>query len=197
MELICSLSSGYARKVRILAYEFGLADQMTITVVAPRESSDYLWQFNPLGKVPTFRNGDVVLYDSQVIAEYLVETYRPEWMLSTGLDRWQSKTRLSMLNGLSDAASTLRKAITETPPNQAGVALQMGKIERTLQHIEATWDGLESEVSLATIALLSAYEWLLVRIPERDWTTIAPRVEQWYQTFKQRPSVEATPYPAP
>ncbi|MGA1206494.1 MAG: glutathione S-transferase [Gammaproteobacteria bacterium] len=197
MELICSLSSGYARKVRILAHEFGLMDQLKVTVVAPRESSDYLWPLNPLGKVPTFRVDDMVIYDSQVIAEYLVETYRPEWMLSTGLNRWQSKTRLSMLNGLSDAASTLRKAMNETPPNQTGIALQMGKIERTLRHVEASWDGLETELSLATIALLSAYEWLLVRIPEHDWTTIAPRVEQWYQTFKQRPSVQATPYPAP
>jgi len=197
MELICSLSSGYARKIRILAHEFGLEDQMKITIVSPRESSDYLWQFNPLGKVPTFRDGDHVIYDSQVIAEYLVATHKPEWLRSTGLDEWQSKTRLSMLNGLSDAASTLRKAMNENPPNTTGIALQSGKIERVLHHIAATWDGLEEEVSLATFALLSAYEWLLVRIPERDWSAVSPRIEQWYQTFKQRPSVQATPYPAP
>ena len=53
MELICSLTSPYARRVRVLAHELGIEDQLKIKVVKPRESSDYLWTINPIGKVPT------------------------------------------------------------------------------------------------------------------------------------------------
>ncbi len=42
MELICSPTSPYARRVRFLAHELGSEDQLKIKVVKPRESSDYL-----------------------------------------------------------------------------------------------------------------------------------------------------------
>ena len=52
MELICSLTSPYARRVRALAYELDIQDQLKIHVVKPRESSDYLWTINSIGQSP-------------------------------------------------------------------------------------------------------------------------------------------------
>ena len=78
MELICSLTSPYARRVRVLAYELGIGDQLKIQVVRPRESSDFLWMINPIGKVPTLQLDDgSSIYDSLIICDYLIATYSP------------------------------------------------------------------------------------------------------------------------
>ena len=82
MKLICSLTSPYARRVKVLAHELGIIDDLEIHVVKPRESADYLWKINPIGKVPTLQLDDGPnIYDSLIICDYLIATYGPEWGL--------------------------------------------------------------------------------------------------------------------
>ena len=70
MKLLYSLSSPYARKVRIVAAEKRIEIEMsTVVLSAPDNPVNDL---NPLGKVPVLvLDGGESLYDSRVIAEYL------------------------------------------------------------------------------------------------------------------------------
>ena len=193
MKLICSLTSPYARRVRALAYELGIQDQMKIDVIKPRESADYLWIINPIGKVPTLRLDDgSSIFDSLIICDYLIANYSPDWGLEHQADFWEYRTRLSLLNQTSDASSQARKLLAQEPPQTKGADFQLGKVHRSLAHLETTWSSLESELSLASIGLACMFDWLLDRFPENDWASLYPRIGRWFDGFKTRESMQKT-----
>ena len=193
MKLICSLTSPYARRVRALAYELGIQNRLKIHVVKPRESSDYLWTINPIGKVPTLRLDDgSSIFDSLIICDYLIATYSPDWGLEYQDDFWNYRTRLSLLNQTSDAGSQARKLLAQNPPQTKGADFQLGKVHRSLTHLETTWSSLESELSLASIGLACTFDWLLDRFPENDWASLYPRIGRWFDGFKTRESMQKT-----
>src|SRR4029077_20537575 len=63
-------TSGNARKVRLLLAELGL-DFEHVPVPRARPRPDWYLELNPFGGVPTIRDGDVVLAESQAILRYL------------------------------------------------------------------------------------------------------------------------------
>jgi len=193
MELICSLTSPYARRVRVLAHELGIEDQLKIKVVKPRESSGYLWTINPVGKVPTLRlNDGTGIFDSLIICDYLIATYSAEWGLEQQTDLWQYRTRLSLLNQTSDAGSQARKLLAQDPPQAHAADFQLSKVHRSLTHLETTWISLETELSLASIGLACTFDWLLERFPEISWPDLYPRIGRWFDEFKTRESMLKT-----
>ena len=193
MELKCSLTSPYARRVRVLAYELGIGDRLKIQVVRPRESSDFLWTINPIGKVPTLQlNDGSSIYDSLTICDYLIATYSPEWGITQQNNFWEYRTRLSMLNEMSDAGTQARRLLIQEPPQQNSADFQLSKIHRGLAHIENNWISLESELSLVSIGLGCTFDWLLNRFPEINWVSSCPRITNWFNEFKLRQSMEKT-----
>jgi len=193
MELICSLTSPYARRVRALAYELNIQDQLKINVVKPRESETYLWTINPIGKVPTLHLEDgSTIFDSLIICDYLIATYAPEWGLEQQTNFWEYRTRLSLLNQTSDAGSQARKLLAQEPPQIKAADFQLGKVHRSLTHLEATWSTLETELSLASIGLACTFDWLLDRFPETNWADLYPRIDRWFDDFKTRDSMQKT-----
>ena len=193
MELICSLTSPYARRVRALAYELNIQDQLKINVVKPRESETYLWTVNPIGKVPTLHLEDgSTIFDSLIICDYLIATYAPEWGLEQQTNFWEYRTRLSLLNQTSDAGSQARKLLAQEPPQTKAADFQLGKVHRSLTHLETTWSTLETELSLASIGLACTFDWLLDRFPETNWADLYPRIGRWFDDFKTRDSMQKT-----
>ncbi|UGA36575.1 glutathione S-transferase N-terminal domain-containing protein [Chromobacterium haemolyticum] len=70
MKLIASLTSPYARKVRIVLAEKKIDCPLEEDV--PWNADTRVGDYNPLGKVPVLELDDgSTLYDSRVIAEYL------------------------------------------------------------------------------------------------------------------------------
>jgi glutathione S-transferase len=193
MKLICSLTSPYARRVRVLAHELGIIDDLEIHIVRPRESSDYLWKINPMGKVPTLRLADgSAIFDSLIICDYLIATYAPDWGLEHQTDYWEYRTRLSLLNQTSDAGSQARKLLAQEPPQTKAADFQLDKVHRSLTHLETTWSMLETELSLSSIGLACTFDWLLDRFPEINWTNLYPRIGRWFDGFKMRDSMQKT-----
>lgn len=65
--------SPFVRKVRLLLAEKGLDYQLEI--VAPFNQPDWFMAISPLGRIPAFRDGELALADSSVIAQYVEERY--------------------------------------------------------------------------------------------------------------------------
>ncbi|MDB9863203.1 glutathione S-transferase [Litorivicinus sp.] len=192
MELICSLTSPYARRVRVLAIELGIESMIQVTAVSPRESKD-LWRLNPIGKVPTLKLDDgSAIFDSLVICDYLVGQFKPGWGQPNNISQWEYRTRLSQLNQTSDAGSQMRKLLGQEPPQEKAAWFQFDKIKRSITHINANWADFESEISLVTIGLGCTMDWLYVRFPEQPWEAEFPRIHKWFQEFKERPSMQQT-----
>ncbi|RGP74469.1 glutathione s-transferase chloride channel [Fusarium longipes] len=82
-------------KVTILLEELGIPYK-TIVVENPKE--DWFVSINPNGRVPAIKdpNGDIILWESGAIVEYLVETYDVDQRLcGTGpLSKWEIKQYL-------------------------------------------------------------------------------------------------------
>ena len=71
MRLLYSPLSPFARKVRVLAMEKGLSDQLAVETIAPFQDES-LRVLNPLNKVPTLvLDGGETVFDSAVIVDFL------------------------------------------------------------------------------------------------------------------------------
>jgi glutathione S-transferase len=70
VELFDFPTSGNARKVRLLLAELGLEFEH-VPVPRARPRPDWYLELNPFGGVPTIRDGELVLAESQAILRYL------------------------------------------------------------------------------------------------------------------------------
>ena len=129
MTLFSGASDLFSHRVRIVLAEKGINfDTVDVDPASPPED---LMELNPYGGVPTLVDRDLVLYDSQVIMEYLDERFpHPPLMPVDPVSRAQSRMTLcriqrdwddlvSKLQGGKDkakAAKELRESLTVISP---------------------------------------------------------------------------------
>ncbi|WP_455198390.1 glutathione S-transferase N-terminal domain-containing protein [Kaarinaea lacus] len=96
MTLFSNGSDLYSHRVRIVLAEKGISFE-TVDVDATNPPED-LMELNPYGMVPTLVDRDLVLYDAQVIMEYLDERFpHPPLMPVDPVSRAQSRMTLSRI----------------------------------------------------------------------------------------------------
>lgn len=204
MQLHHSATSPYARKVRVLAQEIGLSDQIELNDDNPLSPGSDLSSLNPLGKVPVLITDDgMTLCDSPVICQYLdslheSEKYTPE----TGTPRFADLNLEALADGLLDAA-LLRMVETRMRPEHLrweGHHKRMrAKISRTLDHFEAMVANKtlpdtppSSKPTLGVIAVGCALGYLDLRFAADNWREGRPELTSWYESFSARPSMKDT-----
>ncbi|MBZ0091018.1 MAG: glutathione S-transferase C-terminal domain-containing protein [Sulfuricellaceae bacterium] len=208
MKLLASLTSPFARKVRIVLSEKHIECQLD--VMNPWEAGSPVLDFNPLGQVPTLVLDDgMAVFDSSVIVEYLdamspVNKLIPE----PGRQRVQVRRWEALADGVADAAARIfrekgggrhfaenespQKMRVETKQDDAWISLQRGAIDRGL-------DALEQELgdrpwfyghglSLADIAVACCLGYLDLRFPEIEWRHKHAGLAQHMDKLMLRPS---------
>ena len=202
MKLYYSTTSPYSRKVRLFVRESSLDSQIEEIIVNPfSDDKEALIKANPLGKIPTLvlDNGEA-LYDSPVICYYLDSLLDHASLIPTShsLDvlQWQA-----LSDGLTDATYNIaieRRARPKEEQSPKWIANWSIEIQRTLEHIESHIDDLNkfgSDITLAHLSLASAISYLELRLPEALYKSehpqvIAyPKIMNWYEKFKTRPSM--------
>lgn len=197
MKLYITTPSPFARKVRIVAREKGLASRIEEILVDPYGNDPQLVATNPVVQVPTLIAADgLPLNDSPVIAQYLDQIGTGPALLP------------------ADPAAWLRVKRLETLANQAlemGVKLVLEKrrpeherspswIERWTTNLGRTLDALEAEapaadtLDLGIITTGVALTWIGFRHPDYDWKTGRPNLVALNQALEQRQSFADT-YP--
>ncbi|BEV72004.1 MULTISPECIES: glutathione S-transferase [unclassified Paludibacterium] len=194
MKLIASLTSPYARKVRIVLAEKKIDCPLEVDI--PWEADSKVPDYNPLGKVPVLELDDgMALYDSRVIVEYLDNVSPVQRLLPDGhrqlilAKRWEA-----LADGIIDAAVTVfleqkRPAAQQSPE---WIERQYGKIARGLQALstdlgERPWchgDGY----SLADIAVGCCLAYLAFRFPQISWKQDYPNLDALHQKLEARQS---------
>ena len=58
--------------------------------------------------------------------------------------------------------------------------------------IEKNAAGLEGRLDIGTITIGCALGYLDFRFPDLDWRTSHPATAKWFESFSQRPSMQAT-----
>lgn len=199
MKLLYSAASPYARKVRAVAQELGLAESIEVVpvTVTPVDLNAEVSQQNPLAKVPTLLLADgSALYDSRVIVDYLCSLVPTQTLLpETGALRWTVLRRQALCDGILDAAllaryeEFLRPAELRWTSWQAG---QEGKILRGLAALEAECADFAATVRLDSVAVACTLGYLDLRFARLNWRTQAPQLAAFEAGFAQRASLRDT-----
>jgi glutathione S-transferase len=195
MKLLGSVTSPFARKVRVVAEELGLGDRVTLV---PTDTSDpALGVVNPLGKIPALilEDGEA-LYDSAVIVAYLDHLAGNRMIPATGPERWRVLRLEALADGIADAAvaAVMEKRRPAASRSADFLTLQRGKIVRGLDRLEtevARFDGLDAGMVATGVTL----GYLDFRHPDLNWRTGRPRLAAWFDTFAQRPSMAGSAPP--
>jgi len=205
MKLWYSPPSPFARKVRVVATELGLAEriELVLTPVVPIEPNPALVPQNPLVKLPTLEAEDgTVLYDSRTICEYLDALAGGGRLFpATGPARWDALRRQALGDGIMDAGILRRYELTLRPEAlrwEDWLRGQQAKIDHALDAGErdaARRQG-EGAFDIGHITLACALGWLDFRFPEFDWRAKRAALAAWYASAAKRPSlVQTVPTP--
>lgn len=198
MKLIASLTSPYARKVRVVMAEKKLDYELVLEDVWA-DDSDIL-KHNPLGKVPCLIMDDQAsLFDSRVIVEYL-DTLSPVGRLipQAGRDRAAVKCWEAIADGLLDACVAI--VVENRRPQElrlpAWIDRQNSKITAALQSMNNTLGDqsfcMGTSFSLADIAVGCALGYLDLRFPELDWRSQYGNLQRLDEKLQTRPSFAST-----
>jgi glutathione S-transferase len=198
MKLIASLTSPYARKVRIALAEKKI--EYDLIEESPWSLETTLPSYNPLGKVPVLVLDDgTTLFDSRVIVEYL-DTVSPVSRLipepnrqRIGVRRWEA-----LADGICDAAVAiaLENKRAAKKQDKDWLLRQRHKVDLGLQELarelgDKPWCYGEA-YSLADIAAGCALGYLDLRHAAIDWRGNYPNLLKLAEKLAKRASFAET-----
>ena len=198
MRLLYQTHSPYARKALVFAHEAGLAPLIEVVhhETSPTRRNEQVFAENPLGKVPVLlRPGQPPIFDSDVICACLDTLHSGRKLIpQEGEPRWHALRLQAVAQGLADAGIQIRWETVRRPPELRYPPLRDGYIEK----LAASYDWLERELDIDSplhvghIALATCLDWLEFReLP--GFRAGRPRLADWLDDFKKRPSMRATP----
>ena len=167
----------YCARVRILLTEKGVEHELVPLDLDDRP--DWLWEKNPLGKVPVLEEGGFVLPESVVIMEYLEERYPTPALLPTD-PAARALSRLAVArfdNALGNAYYARRRG-------EAGAEERLAECLGHLERRTAAWPRAFGWVDVAYLP------WLL-RARDVLGAQLGPAVTERIERFAERPSVAA------
>ena len=147
--LLYTKGSPFARTVRVVLDELGLdyerREELTTPTVEERAAA------TPTLQVPTLWDGDLVLWESGLIAEYLVATYRAapqEPPLAAALARpecaWQDRRLFAAIQTLGTALTTISQLTWGGTP-----VSENAHLVRSAERSEHILDWLEAQLGAA------------------------------------------------
>lgn len=199
MQLYCSKTSPYSRKVRVAAEELGLADLIEEIHTDPFEPPPAFLAANPLSRIPTLvtERGEA-LPDSRLIIEYLQTRGRGLATLPRGSKRWAILRREQLAEGVIDAAvvSVLERRRPESIVYTVFLDRQAAAIRRSIEVLDLEASALDAQApGNVEIATGVALAYLDFRMPYLDWRSGHETLAAWFAEFAQRPSMLRTAPP--
>lgn len=195
MKLYASLTSPYARKVRICLVEKGL--DYDFVVEAPSDPNANAVRLNPLGKVPVLQCDDgEVVFNSPMIVEY-IDTLEGVALIPVTARRLHVQRWHALGDGIIDAVVARMLELRRGIEYQDATLIQKQetKVAAALSFADEHYNDSEflegGQFSLADIVFAVALEYIDFRYPH-DWRSNHPRLAQWLSGINQRPSFQST-----
>lgn len=199
MKLYTNKASPFARKVRILAREAGLAGRVeeVETIVSPVAVNDALARDNPLVKIPALvTDAGETLFDSRVICEYLDTLHAGrKFFPASGPQRFADLRRQSLTDGILDAAVLCRyeSAVRPEPLRwKDWIEGQKRKIFGGLAVLEADTGAWGDQFAIGQVGAACVLGYLDFRFADWNWRGGHAKLKVWFEGVSARPSVAAT-----
>jgi glutathione S-transferase len=194
MKLWYGPASPFVRKVMVFAHEAGLADSIVLATGDVWSPDSPIAKDNPLGKVPALVTPEGVFPGSYLCCEYLDSRHAgPRLIPSDPRERWPALQLHAFADGIIEAAVASVVEQLRRPKEfvyQGMLDRQRNKIVGTLDRI-ASMD-LPRAANIASITLGCALGYLDFRMPQLGWRDGRATLGQWYASFSQRKSMQAT-----
>jgi len=197
MKLYARPASPFARKVRVMIIETGLAETIEIEMLASVEEVQNMPPArNPLGKIPALEldNGEAI-FDSPVICEYLDSLHDGDKLFpASGNARWRALNMQALGDGMSDAGVywLIETRRPEDLQYDKWIKRQTATIFRAMDALEAVTDELEAGFGIGQISVASSLGWLDFRFSDLDWRNQRPGLADWFEEISDRPSMTQT-----
>jgi glutathione S-transferase len=192
-------NSPFARKVRVLAHELGIASSIELVDTPLRTEDPAFWNDNPLAKVPVWRHDDgACLYDSNVICEYLNEAHGGgRGLPAAGAARWRDLSLIALADGMAEAGMLARQESSRAPGarDDKRIAQEMAKVVRGLDFLDrefAPGADAHGNLGLAPIAVACSLGWIELRFGTAFITEGRPALQRWWRAVNERPSLATT-----
>lgn len=200
MQLLLSLTSPFARKVRVALIEKGIQAQVDERVVDPWADDAVLLAANPLLQVPALVLDDgQALTNSDSILNWLERQY-PQSTLwpSESRQRTQAEAMAALAQGMIEYSVflVLEHRKPESLQSQIFIQRRLAGIERVLHALAARFDRRTEVMHMDGIGVACALAYLDFRHPQLDWRQRHPELAQWLDIVGTRQSMQRTAPPA-
>lgn len=160
--------SGHSHRVELFASLAGIhVDLIDIDLAGGEHKQSAYLELNAFGQVPTIKDGDVILSDSNAILIYLAQTYAPEWYSAEPVTQALIQRFLSLAAGdiaFGPAAARLVNVFGAELDKARAAAIA----ERVFARLETHLDGRDWLVGdRPSIADLAIYSYT-AKAPEGD-----------------------------
>ena len=199
MELYLNATSPYARLVRIVLLEKGLADAVTLKWCDPWADDAELLKANPAGRIPALVTEEgTTLSESMLIAVYL-DSVSPNKPMLPASSLGDVLHLAGLGQNLMDAAFTTviaRKHYgNEIDDSELGQRRSRA-IQRLLKQLNSELGEKQqaAAINLGEIAIAVALDYLAFRLPEVNWKEEYPRLQEWHAVVTARASFQETTF---
>ncbi|PTQ88883.1 glutathione S-transferase N-terminal domain-containing protein [Agitococcus lubricus] len=198
MKLIASLTSPFARKVRMVLAEKAIPFELVVDI--PWHAETQVPLANPLGKVPVLVLPQAQnLYDSRVIVDYLECLVPQPALIPTQPEFYIAVKKVEALaDGIADAAATIfierRRPVnlqSEEWINRQQQKIDLGLAALAQELGEASYM-VGTDFSLADIAAICCLGYLDLRFNHLHWRELYPNLATFMLATNSRASVQAT-----
>jgi glutathione S-transferase len=201
VQLYTHALSPFAAKVRIALDEKGIAyEELALPIRRSGiiEKPDELWRVNPRGEVPVLLDGDVRLYDSTVILEYLEERRPDPPLYPKGA---AERARARQLEDFGDwlFTTSVNPLLDETFRKPDEAQRNTARLVDAVERIRHSCDRLERELGARDcfggtfgVADIALYIPLMIASAfgrALDGHSAHPRLAAWFERTATRPSV--------
>ena len=195
MKCYVTNNSPYARKVRVVAFETGLYDEVEWKTITREERGD-IQNFNPLGKVPVaiLDAGDIVC-DSPVICAYVDNlTGSRDLIPKSEPKRWHVLTLEALGDGLGEAviAVAQENQRSNEKRSQGIVDRQTGKAKSALSVLDNAASDFNDPPLMGEIAVACALGYMEFRDIVPGWSETYTNLASWYADILNRQSFRRT-----
>ncbi len=187
MKLLSSPASPFGRKVKMTIWMKNLKDKVEITTVDATKGDASLNAANPMGRIPVLMTSDgVAIHDSHVICEYLDSVGTgPALFPASGAARWDTLTRASLADGITEAALLKVYEGRYRPENmkvQSWLDRLDAKIDTSLAMLEAAPPKWSAAPDYGHLTLAAALGYLDFR-HGGAWRAGHPKMVAWLDGF--------------